>query len=103
MNKLLGVSLGIALLGLGGCPKKDVTIYRSLTEPARQTCDANTRVRAEQLGKDAAEAKAKVDDEIRAYVTKHEYCGAFITNEGAGKTLDGPYRYVADYQLCKCQ
>lgn len=100
MRSFVGLTL---LLALAGCPKKDVTIYRSLTDQARATCDANTRFRVEQLGKDAAEAKAKAEAEIRSTVDKNKGCGAFITNEGSGKTLDGPIRHVADFQLCKCQ
>ena len=96
--------LSFVTLALAGCPKKNVTIYRSLSEPgAMKTCDANQRYRVEQLGKDAAEAKSKAEDEIRASVSKNKGCGAFIFNEGSGKTLDGPIRHVADYQLCKCQ
>src|SRR6188474_1896082 len=60
---LLGV---IAVLGLSGCPKKQITIYRSLSEPgAMQTCDANQRFRAEVKGKDADDAKAKAEAQIR--------------------------------------
>ena len=96
--------LAFLVVALAGCPKKSVTIYRSLSEPgAMQTCDANTRFRVEQLGKDAAEAKSKAEAEIRSTVSKNKGCGAFITNEGSGKTLDGPIRHVADFQLCKCQ
>jgi hypothetical protein len=88
---------------LGGCPKKSITIYRSLSEPgAMKTCDANTRFRVEQKGKDAAEAKEKAEAEIRSVIATNKGCGAFITNEGSGKTLDGPINHVADFQLCKC-
>lgn len=101
---LVGFTLPLLLLGLAGCPKKSVTIYRSLSEPgAMETCDANTRFRVEELGKDAAEAKAKADAQIRDTVSKNKGCGALVTNEGSGKTLDGPIRHVADFQLCKCK
>ena len=87
-----------------GCPKKSITIYRSLSEPgAMQTCDANTRFRVEAKGTDAREAKANAEAEIRSVVSQNKGCGALIYNEGSGKTLDGPINHVADYQLCKCQ
>ena len=91
-----------AALALAGCPKKQVTIYRSLTSDAMKTCDANQRYRVEIKGKDAAEAKANAEAEIRSVVAKNKGCGAYIFNEGSGKTLDGPINHVADYQLCKC-
>ena len=93
-----------SVLALAGCPKKSITIYRSLSEPgAMQTCDANTRFRVEAKGKDAAEAKAKAEAEIRSVITQNKGCGALIYNEGSGKTLDGPINHVADYQLCRCK
>ncbi len=92
------------VLALAGCPKKSITIYRSLSEPgAMQTCDANKVYRAEAKGKDAAEAKAKVESQIRDLITKEKGCGALIFNEGSGKTLDGPINHVADFQFCKCK
>ena len=102
-----------ALLGLGalslalvttGCPKKPITIYRSLSEPgAMQTCDANTRFRAEAQGADAKAAKANAEAEIRGVIAKNKGCGALVYNEVSTKTLDGPINHVADFQLCKCQ
>jgi hypothetical protein len=106
IKSLLGfVVVCFALVtSLTGCPKKSITIYRSLSEPgAMQTCDANTRFRAEAKGADAKEAKAHAESAIRSVIAKNKGCGALIYNEGAGKTLDGPIKYVADYQLCKCQ
>jgi hypothetical protein len=89
---------------LTGCPKSDVVIYRSLSEPgAMKTCDANTRFRAEVVGADAADAKAKAEAQIRTTVASNNGCGAFVYNEGSGKKLDGRTNHVADYQLCKCK
>jgi len=104
----LGWVSGALLVGaialLAGCPKKSITIYRSLSEPgAMQTCDANTRFRVEAKGADAKEAKANAEAEIRSVIAKNQGCGALIYNEGSGKTLDGPINHVADYQLCKCK
>jgi hypothetical protein len=97
--------LGLAtLFALAGCPKKSITIYRKLSEPgAMQTCDANTRFRAEVKGDDAGAAKSKAEAEIRSVIAQNKGCGAYVYNEGAGKTLAGDFTYVADYQLCKCQ
>ncbi len=97
-------SLSLLTLGLAGCPKKSITIYRSLSEPgAMQTCDANTRFRAEAKGTDAADAKAKAEAQIRDVISQNKGCGALIYNEGSGKALDGTTNHVADYQLCKCK
>jgi len=94
----------LTVLALTGCPKKQITIYRSLSEPgAMQTCDANQRFRAEAKGKDADDAKAKAEAEIRSVITTNKGCGALIFNEGSGKALDGTTNHVADYQLCKCK
>jgi len=101
--KRLGFVSVIALVLVAGCPKKSVTIYRSLSEPgAMQTCDANTRFRAEAKGSDAADARSKMEAQIRDTVTKNGGCAAFIYNEGSGKALDGSTNAVADFQLCKC-
>jgi len=89
---------------LAGCPGKQVTIYRSLSEHgAMETCDANQSFRAEVKGADAEDAKAKLEDQIRKLVGEKGGCGALIYNEGSGKALDGTTNHVADYQLCKCQ
>ena len=99
-----GVSSVLLLGTLAGCPKKSITIYRSLSEPgAMQSCDANTRFRVEAKGADAKEAKSNAEAEIRSVISKNKGCGALIYNEASGKTLDGPINHVADYQLCKCQ
>jgi len=88
---------------LAGCPAQ-VTIYRSLSEPgAMQTCDANQRFRAEAVGVDATDAKAKLEAMIRDTVKSKQGCGALIFNEGSGKKLDGTTNHVADYQLCRCR
>jgi hypothetical protein len=93
----------VLLLAMVGCPKKDVVIYRSLSEKgAMETCDANTRFRAEAVGKDAASAKAAMELQVRNTVTENKGCGALIYNEGNGKKLDGDYNAVADFQLCRC-
>ena len=93
----------VLLLVLVGCPKKDVVIYRSLSEKgAMQTCDANSRFRADAVGKDAADAKSKMESQVRSTVTQNGSCGAFIYNEAVGKKLDGDYNAVADFQLCRC-
>lgn len=94
----------VLLVLLAGCPGKDVTIYRSLSEPgAMQTCDANQRFRVEVKGIDAKDAKHKANAEIRSAVAARGGCGALIFNEGAGKALDGTTNHVADYQLCRCR
>jgi hypothetical protein len=78
-------------------------IYRSLSEKgAMESCDANTRFRADAIGKDAAEAKSTMEAQIRATITQNAGCGALIFNEAVGKKLDGDYNAVADYQLCRC-
>jgi len=88
----------VLVLLLAGCPKKDVVIYRSLSEKgAMETCDANQRFRAEAVGKDAADAKAKMEIQVRSTVTQNGGCGALIFNEGNGKKLDGDYNAVADF------
>jgi hypothetical protein len=94
----------LALLAiLAGCPAKQVTIYRSLSEPgAMQTCDANLRFRAEAKGSDAADAKLKLEAMIRDNITSRRGCAALIFNEASGKALDGTTNAVADYQFCKC-
>jgi hypothetical protein len=88
---------------LAGCPA-NVTIYRSLSEPgAMQTCDANTRFRAEAQGAAADDARLNVELEIKKTIQEQKGCGALIFNEGSGKTLDGNVKHVADFQLCRCQ
>jgi hypothetical protein len=96
---LASVSLGVAL---AGCPKKDIAIYRTLRGPAQETCDANLRFRADVKDKDKDQAKAKAEAQIRTLVAEKKYCGAYIWNEGSGKTLEGDYNHVADFQLCRC-
>jgi hypothetical protein len=94
----------LSLVLLTACPKRGVTIYRSLSEPgAMQTCDANQRFRVEVKGSDAADAKRKAESEIRSSVATRKGCGALIFNEGSGKTLEGATNHVADYQLCTCK
>jgi hypothetical protein len=93
----------VVLVTLTGCPKRGVTIYRSLSEPgAMKTCDANKRFRAEVKGSDAKDAKRKAEDQIRSTVKTNGGCGALIFNEGSGKALDGTTNHVADFQLCSC-
>jgi hypothetical protein len=93
----------LLLLVLAGCPA-NVTLYRSLSEPgAMQTCDANSRFRAEAKGAAADDARLNVEVLIRNNVKAQKGCGAFIYNEASGKTLDGNVNHVADYQLCRCQ
>jgi hypothetical protein len=104
IKALLTVGTLALVTSLTGCPKKSITIYRSLSEPgAMQTCDANTRFRAEAQGADAKAAKANAEAEIRGVIAKNKGCGALVYNEVSTKTLDGPIDHVADYQLCKCQ
>src|SRR5687767_15868640 len=101
MQKIL---LGLlATLSLTACPKKSVTIYRSLSEPgAMQTCDANQRFRVnEARGADEKAARAAGEAQIRDTITKNKGCAALITNDGAGKALAGHWNYSADFQLCK--
>src|SRR5689334_24500564 len=99
MKRIVGVFFVVALAGcLGG-----VKIYRSLSEPgAMKTCDANKQFRVEAKGADADEAKRKAEAEIRTSVKQNKGCGAYIFNEGSGKTLEGTTNHVADYQLCDC-
>lgn len=93
----------VLVLVLAGCPKKDVVIYRSLSEKgAMETCDANKQFRAEAVGKDAADAKSKLDDQVKSMVRQNGGCGALIFNSGDGKKLDGDWNAVADFQLCRC-
>jgi hypothetical protein len=91
------------MLAMAGCPRKDITIYRKLTDPAQKTCDANQRYRVEAKGADANEARQKAEAEIRSVITQNNGCGAFIWNEGSGKALDGTFNHAADYQFCRCQ
>ena len=105
MKHLFGLGIVVSLvLAVAGCPKgNNVRLYRSLSEQgAMQTCDANTRFRAEAEGASAAEAKATAEAKVRDSVTQNKGCGALIWNEGAGRKLDGRSTYVADYQLCRC-
>lgn len=100
--RLLLASLSV--LALAGCPKKGVTIYRSLSEPgAMKTCDANQRFRVEADGADEKAARRAGEDQIRLVVAQNKGCGALIYNDGAGSKLAGGFHYSADYQLCKCQ
>ena len=93
----------LAILLLAGCPKKDVTLYRSASQGnAMQTCDANQRFRAEAVGADAEAAKAKAEAEVKSVIASKQGCAALIWNEGSGKKLDGTWAHVADYQFCKC-
>ena len=79
------------------------TIYRTLTDTARRTCDANQRFRAEAQGADERAARAAGEEQIRATAQQNKRCGALIVNDGAGKRLDGGFNYTANYQLCRCE
>jgi hypothetical protein len=99
----LGLLLTCAV-ALTGCPKKSINLYRSLSAPgAMQTCDANKRYRADVVGTSEKDARAKGEAQIRDLIAKEKGCGALITNEGAGKKLDGNWNYTADFQFCRCQ
>ena len=88
---------------LAGCPKKNVTIYRSLSEPgAMQTCDANKQYRTEVVGKDEADAREKGEAQMRDTIRSQGGCAALVINDGAGKKLDGNWNYASNYQYCSC-
>ena len=99
----LGLLFACAL-ALTACPKKSITLYRSLSQPgAMQTCDANKQYRADVVGTSEKDARSKGEAQIRDLIAKEKGCGALIYNEGAGKKLDGGWSYVADFQYCRCK
>ncbi len=102
MKRLVVAS--VLALGLTGCPRKGVVIYRNLSDPgAMKTCDANQRYRVEVDGANEKAARRAGEDQIKAAVATNKGCGAYIYNDGAGSKLDGGFHYAADYQLCTCQ
>jgi len=87
-----------------GCPKKQVVIYRSLSQAgAMDTCDANKQFHFEVKGATEAEARSNGEAEIRKTVEANQGCGALIINDGAGTRLDGGYTYAGNFQWCRCQ
>lgn len=92
----------LALATLLGCHPAP-TVYRTFTDSARRTCDANQCFRVEARGADERAARAAGEEQIRASVRKTKSCGAYIVTEGAGSRLDGGFNYAANYQMCRCE
>ena len=99
MNNVLRFFALAALLGCRPAP----TLYRTLTDSARRTCDANQRFHLEARGADERAARDAGEEQIRAMARETKTCGAYIVTETAGRRLDGGFNYAANYQMCRCE
>lgn len=102
MSTMTNVVRVLSLALLIGC-RPAPTVYRTLTDTARRTCDANQRFRVDVQGADERAAREAGEEQIRATARRTKSCGALIVNDAAGSRLDGGFNYGADYQLCRCE